>query len=178
VGQSQPLCEDTGTLSVIPLTVPNLPGINGDTLVAVDTYLRTRGFDNGKTHILIFYQDVEQVGSRIFNIAEHGFTRVLYRNNGRDISGLTINRLKWNWNTCNYDPDGVGVSFSVAKVFSDPATMFGLIVHELSHQSGTEDAPSSQYLSASYWESAGRNAYLGTCSNQECWDLWSIINGN
>ena len=154
------------SLTVIQIAALSIPYVDEQDLTEADLYIRSVEDDNGLPHVLVSVPNNSYIG-QIFGNAE------------RDYSGwsaATSARWRWNFNTNQTDAYGDRVSLSVVTIFSDPAVQFGLILHELSHASGTDHGNGTQIGDANYWERLGNAAYNRICNiTIHCIDLENII---
>lgn len=154
------------TLVTVQYAVPEMPFVSGQDLIDSDLYIRQiEGNRNSKIRVLVFIAD------------ESYFTTVLPNVNLNFIgySGVTLSSYRWNWATNQADPDGERVALSVVRLFDNPAVMYGLILHELSHSAYTEHGNGTTLGDANYWERIGNAAYNRNCNDVHCSELERII---
>jgi hypothetical protein len=133
----------------LPDTPHGISILTNAKLTAIDAYLRTVGKDDKRAHVLACFTSDAQVNS-ITGLAR----------NWAGWSGLTLTRKRWNWQTCCVDArSNEKVDLSLCRVFADDLVMFGLIVHELSHASGTKDGDPDVLGTASNWERVAQRAW-------------------
>lgn len=156
------LIEDGTTLQIDEVTEEELS--------RVDSYLRlVEGDPYEWPHVLVIVPDGSYFDMWIGDLA-----------NGLDLSRASGLTTSVNW---NFDRMERGDAFvdqatwiSLARQFDDDATMFGLIVHELSHAVHTRHGNGTALGDANYWERIARNAYNQNCgTNIYCLDLETII---
>lgn len=138
-----------------PLTVLNTPE-SADTasIEAVDSYLASVYGADSRAHVLAFYSDYRDIHAVLGSFSSEALMQ---------LSGFSLQRVRWNPTACRYDPDSsVKVRLAMASTRFEGAVMYGLIVHELSHLYGTPDGDGS-VGDASWWESIGYHAYNETC---------------
>lgn len=137
-----PHVEALSTLYVLPGVAHGVPALTDAMLTALDAYLRRAGKDSKRPHVLGFYTD----NARVNAITGHA-------RDWTGWNGLTLTRKRWNWQTgCVDSSCSDKVDISLCRVFSDDATMFGLIVHESAHMSGAVDGSPNVLGTASNWE--------------------------
>lgn len=142
------------TLTVIHCADHGIPGLTDAKLQQMDAYLRTVCSDKGRPHILVFFNDERQL-DLIIGYSRNWLTELGYVSFG-------LHRQRWNAEEQRIDPKAsVKADIAFVRVYENDAVEGGLMIHELSHLSGTSDGSPNQIGSASYWEQIGNWVFSG-----------------
>lgn len=143
----------------LPDVSHGIPNLIDNALAALDAYLRRVIADDQRPHILACFTDNAQVNRLIGYPLTHDWA---------GWSGMTLRNKRWDWQAqCISRAAKQRVNISLCRVFSDDATMFGLITHEISHACGSKDGAVNVVGTASYWETLGKQAYLNAQDNKQ-----------